>query len=294
MATARTTMENLTWKYPKTNINSVVIGDSQMKHFFTNFDPLRHGTPAFICQLDATVSDILPLLDFVPRTASVLVLHVGANDIRKRHTSATSTFGHYQEMLELVHRERPDIADIFVTLLLPQTPNRRRGCANRRAVERYNREACHFNSLLRAHCRRSRNVRYIDHGMEWLPSGRVFAADGLHPSFEGVAVMTSHLQQVFLRNSARSAHAWMDHASSVSTTHPNLNSNSDFPVFPQREEAKSDLKNDLNNEIVGGARRKFARPPARTSPTADEPGGPSSGRLSYVEAAGAGVLGAQN
>lgn len=193
-------------------------------------------------------------------------------------------------MLEFVNRERPDIADIFVTLLLPQTPNRRRGCANRRAVERYNREACHFNALLRAHCRRSRNVRYINHGMEWLPSGRVFAADGLHPSFEGVAVMTSHLQQVLLRNSARSAHAWMDQAS-VSANHPNLNSNSDFPVFPQREEAQNNV---LHSEILGGARRKVPRPPARTSPTADEPGGPSSGRLTYVEAAGAGVLDAHN
>lgn len=70
-------------------------------------------------------------------------------------------------------------------LLLPQTPNRRRGGANRRAVQCYNNETCRLNALLWEYCRRTRNVRYIDHGMEWLPSVRVFAADGVHLGYEG-------------------------------------------------------------------------------------------------------------
>ncbi|XP_077564663.1 trypsin-1-like [Haemaphysalis longicornis] len=45
---------------------------------------------------------------------------------------------------------------------------------------------------------------YLDHGLEWLPSARVFAADGIHPNFGGVAIMASHLHRALLRNFARS------------------------------------------------------------------------------------------
>lgn len=92
MATARTPMENLTLKYPKMIPNSVGIGESQMKNFSTNSDHLRHGTPAFTCQLDVTIRDTVPLLDVVPHTATVFALHVRANIIKKGHRSPMSTF----------------------------------------------------------------------------------------------------------------------------------------------------------------------------------------------------------
>lgn len=77
----------------------------------------------------------------------------------------------YRNVLEFVRRKHLDIATIFITLLLLllQSPNCRCRCCNRRAAEQYNHEACRINTVLRGHCHRSQNVRYIDHGMVWLP-----------------------------------------------------------------------------------------------------------------------------
>ncbi|KAH9359725.1 hypothetical protein HPB48_002404 [Haemaphysalis longicornis] len=38
------------------------------------------------------------------------------------------------------------------------------------------------------------DVRYIDHALHELPARRVFAADGLHASFEGVALLAEHFR----------------------------------------------------------------------------------------------------
>ncbi|KAH9379062.1 hypothetical protein HPB48_022495 [Haemaphysalis longicornis] len=56
---------------------------------------------------------------------------------------------------------------------------------------------------------------YLDHGLEWLPSARVFAADGIHPNFGGVTIMASHLHRALLRNFARSQSTWLQHAASA-------------------------------------------------------------------------------
>ncbi|KAK8761265.1 hypothetical protein V5799_027465 [Amblyomma americanum] len=67
--------------------------------------------------------------------------------------------------------------------------------------------------MLRKHCQRTRGVFYVDHGLEWLPPARVMTADGLHPSFEGVAIIAGHLQLILLRKSTRRAQAtWSHHA----------------------------------------------------------------------------------
>ncbi|KAL1472846.1 hypothetical protein MTO96_039064 [Rhipicephalus appendiculatus] len=55
-------------------------------------------------------------------------------------------------------------------------------------------------------------VFFLDHALEWFPSVRVLAADGLHPNFEGVALMTGHMKQLRFRNATNaSSSSWLDH-----------------------------------------------------------------------------------
>ncbi|KAL1421801.1 hypothetical protein MTO96_022848 [Rhipicephalus appendiculatus] len=94
----------------------------------------------------------------------------------------------------------PEVTKIMATLVLPRTPDRRRTCLNRPSVVRFNREVGRFNNLLRAHCCQSSMLFFFDHALEWLPPGWVLAADGVHPSFEGAALIAGHLRSPLLRN----------------------------------------------------------------------------------------------
>ncbi|KAH9373092.1 hypothetical protein HPB48_015718 [Haemaphysalis longicornis] len=51
--------------------------------------------------------------------------------------------------------------------------------------------------------------------IECVPSARVFAADGIHRNFGGVAIMASHLHRTLLRNFARRQSTWLQHAASA-------------------------------------------------------------------------------
>ncbi|KAH9364974.1 hypothetical protein HPB48_015296 [Haemaphysalis longicornis] len=50
-----------------------------------------------------------------------------------------------------------------------------------------------------------------------MPAPRVLAADGLHPSYEGVAVMASHIRQLCLKETNSSSSSWADSASVPAT-----------------------------------------------------------------------------
>ncbi|KAH6930706.1 hypothetical protein HPB50_017398 [Hyalomma asiaticum] len=191
---ALTTSKRTTWKYPKSAVSTVVLGDSQTKYLFQYFDPLLQSTPAFVTLSGALISDVPSLVDLVPSSATTLILHVGSNDLTRR--SALATFQRYRKLLDFIHEELPEIRCVYATLVLPRTTNRRRRNDNRAFVRRFKREASRFNSLLRSFCGRSRNLSCLDHMFEWLPPGRVLAADGVHLSFEGVALMASHIRQL--------------------------------------------------------------------------------------------------
>ncbi|KAL1415866.1 hypothetical protein MTO96_028649 [Rhipicephalus appendiculatus] len=112
------------------------------------------------------------------------------------------------------------ITRIYATLVLPRSVNRRRGSRNQDFIRRCNSEACRFNRLLRDYCRRSRNVFYVDHGFEWLPPFRVLAADGLHPNFEGVALIAAHIRQLCFKHTRITSSSWRDFTSSETSRYP--------------------------------------------------------------------------
>ncbi|KAH6920589.1 hypothetical protein HPB50_028423 [Hyalomma asiaticum] len=95
--------------------------------------------------------------------------------------------------------------------------------------------------MLRRHCRRTRGLFYFDHGLQWPPPRRMLAADGLHPSFEGVGIMASHIHELLLLNAARArrdSRALTASAASISRpgghppTQDELNSTAEFPPLP--------------------------------------------------------------
>ncbi|KAH9378850.1 hypothetical protein HPB48_004438 [Haemaphysalis longicornis] len=129
----------------------------------------------------------------IVRTTTTILLHVGTNDITK--TTNRVPFQRYVKLLASIRHDHPQIRTVYATLILPRCPDRRRQQSNWRAVHRFNSEACRFNDVLRRNCLRTRGLFYLDHALEWLPSARVFAADGIHPNFGGVTIMASHLHR---------------------------------------------------------------------------------------------------
>ncbi|KAH6933582.1 hypothetical protein HPB50_016617 [Hyalomma asiaticum] len=196
-----------------TAVSTAVVGDSQTKYLYQHFDPAQVGTPVFITQCGANIDDVRTLLDFVPPSTTTLILSVGTNDL-VRNTGRV-TFDKYRNMLNFIISQRPEIHRIHAALVLPRSTNRRRGGRNTAVVQHCNREACDFNRRLRDFCRHSRRVFFLDHGFEWFPSARVLAADGVHPSFEGVALIASHIRQLCLRYTRNvPSCSWLDHGTS--------------------------------------------------------------------------------
>ncbi|KAH6947108.1 hypothetical protein HPB50_017090 [Hyalomma asiaticum] len=127
----------------------------------------------------ARTEDLHNVLQFVPARATAVILHVGTNDLASTKDSVA------------VFKECPNVRRIFGTQILPRATNRRRGNNNRAFVHKVNTEASFFNQRLRQFCRGSTHVFYVDHGFEFLPVHRVLAADGLHTSFEGTALLAT-------------------------------------------------------------------------------------------------------
>ncbi|KAH6938795.1 hypothetical protein HPB50_012882 [Hyalomma asiaticum] len=109
MEIRQTTSKRTTWKYPKSAVSTVVLGDSQTKNLFQYFDPLLQSTPAFVTLLGALISDVPSLVDFVPSSATTLILHIGSNELARR--SALATFQRYRKLLDFIHAELPEISE---------------------------------------------------------------------------------------------------------------------------------------------------------------------------------------
>ncbi|KAH6929163.1 hypothetical protein HPB50_023962 [Hyalomma asiaticum] len=231
MAPGTTTLKPIFWKFPEAETSIVVIGDSQMKYVHEQFNPSCQGTPVFISQPGARIADIQSILDFVPPSAKTVVLHVGTNDMAS--LKATEAFHQYRNLLDQVAVALLQVTRIYATLILPRSINRRRGARNHMFIRRCNSEACRFNRLLQGFCRRSRNVFYVDHGFEWLLPFRVLAADGLHPSFEGVALIAARIRQLCIKRTKVTFSSWRDFASSEAPRYPTRTANiSASPTAP--------------------------------------------------------------
>ncbi|KAH6920691.1 hypothetical protein HPB50_028321 [Hyalomma asiaticum] len=187
MAAIYSTTERLSLRFPRIPINCATIGESTIKYVHDCFNPAEPGTPVFVSYRGATFGDILGLLRNLPPSLPRLGLHVGTVDIANNGPTM----------------------DIHLSLPLPRAPNRRRRGANKRFVQWFNREGSLFVDQVRRLCHRKElghGVRYLDHAFHELPPWRVLAADGLHPSFEGVAMLALHYRRLL-----SSANRWHYH-----------------------------------------------------------------------------------
>ncbi|KAH7959110.1 hypothetical protein HPB49_008324 [Dermacentor silvarum] len=157
--------------------NCAIIGDSTIKYVYENFNPVEPGTPGFVCYSSARFRDVPGLLQHVAPTVPKLVLHVGTTNIGDN--------GATQALEDL-------------NLPLPRALNCRRHGVNKRFVYWFNREASRYVNQVRPLCHRrelGRGVFYLDH--------RVLAADGLHPSFEGMAMLALHYRRLLTTRTSR-------------------------------------------------------------------------------------------
>ncbi|KAH6919932.1 hypothetical protein HPB50_029080 [Hyalomma asiaticum] len=218
MGPGKATTKIVDCKYPNNVSSTAILGDSQAKYLYQHFDPLHVGTPAFISQSGARISDVCSLLEYVPTSTETLILHVGSNDVPM--CSGKTAFANYRQALDYITNQRPEIRRIYVSLVLPRSCNRRRDNQNQSFVRRCNKSAGFLNQLLRNFCRRSQLVFYVEHGFEWLPPSRVFASDGLHLSFEGFALLACHYKQLcFSSPQDASSSSWQDSTSSENVCH---------------------------------------------------------------------------
>lgn len=268
MEIRQTTSKRTIWKYPKVPISTTVLGDSQTKYLFQYFDPLLQGTPAFVTQPGAFISDVESLLDLVPSSTRTLVLHVGSNDLTRK--SGLATFRCYRHLLDVIHEERPEISHVYATLVLPRATNRRRRNNNTVFVHCFNREASHFNSLLRSFCKGFSHLSILDHMFEWLPPGRVLAADGLHVSFEGVALMSSHIRQLcFDSPGEASSTSWSDCVSSPECVHGQTTriSHQTTSKAVNTRKTQRDTRQSKNNNLSTNTRSSGIKPSMAESRT---------------------------
>ncbi|KAH9367274.1 hypothetical protein HPB48_013497 [Haemaphysalis longicornis] len=199
-----TTSKRITWMYPNTTVSDAVLGDSHTKYVFQLFDAIMTDTPAFVSQSGALIKDMANLLDFVPSTATTLVIHAGTNNLA--FCTPRAALDRLWRLFDVISKEHPTIKRLYVSLVQPRSTNRRRHSYNQSFVRNFNLKTHQFNTLVRDYCRQSWFVYFLDHGFYDFPTNRVLAADGLHLSFEGTAVLACHLRQLFTRDPATPLH----------------------------------------------------------------------------------------
>ncbi|KAG0440334.1 hypothetical protein HPB47_016330 [Ixodes persulcatus] len=104
------------WKFPAHSLPTAIIEDSQVKYVHHYFDPADQHSPAFISQPRASIFDAKHL-DFVPRSVTRLILHLGTNDPATTRVSSTLARG----LRGLCHQERDTY---FLDHCLDQLPRR--------------------------------------------------------------------------------------------------------------------------------------------------------------------------
>ncbi|KAH7978759.1 hypothetical protein HPB49_006659 [Dermacentor silvarum] len=203
MAANYSTSKRLSLRFPRIPISCAIIGDSTIKYVHENFNPVEPGTPGFVCYSGARFRDVPGLLQHVAPTVPKLVLHVGTIDIADN--GATQALEELTQLVKNIRQQRPQ-AEICLSLPLPRALNRRRHGVNKRFVHWFNREASRYVNQVRRLCHRrelGRGVFYLDHVFQEMPPWRVLAADGLHPSFEGVAMLALHYRRLLTTKTSR-------------------------------------------------------------------------------------------
>ncbi|KAG0436837.1 hypothetical protein HPB47_017734, partial [Ixodes persulcatus] len=123
---------------------------------------------------------------------------------------AQPSLEYLHELLSYIRSTRPEIGYICIGLVLPCSANRCRCFSNHQFVWWFNNQVTRSNIEVSKLCRSDSGSFFIHHAFTEMPVRRVLAADGLHPSFVGVAVLALHYQQIIMKNSNQEPAGWSD------------------------------------------------------------------------------------
>ncbi|KAL1414915.1 hypothetical protein MTO96_030006 [Rhipicephalus appendiculatus] len=178
-----------------------------MRYVHTHFSPNNSTTPCFISYGGAMFLDVPALLEYLPEHVDTLLLHVSTTDILK--SGSEKSLDSLRETLQRVRQMRSTIKLCISACHCLVHPiavvTTRTGASNWRFVSKFNREVQRFNREARHLCHYGMlgaGVFYVEHGFSTLPLRRFLAADGLHASFEGVALLAQHTSVQLRRTSA--------------------------------------------------------------------------------------------
>ncbi|KAM7290066.1 uncharacterized protein ISCGN_026739 [Ixodes scapularis] len=245
-------VEQLTRMYPKHLPTSAVIGNSQTRYLHQHFDPYDRAAPAFITIRGASTFDIEKELANLPRSVTTLVFHVGTTELERYGTDET-----LRRCCRLVNntlRGRPELHRLIVSLVLPRHTNRRLDQSNHRFVHWFNTEARKFNNTVKGYCRKPGKVTFLDHDFTSLPPLRVLAADGLHPSFTGVALLAANLKSILQRGASTTSPGWSSEIPTAATANCTRRAASEEPrrpESPRRLRARETQPHPLPSRLQG-------------------------------------------
>ncbi|KAH7983257.1 hypothetical protein HPB52_010521 [Rhipicephalus sanguineus] len=205
-ATGAPPVEQLSRKFPKHPPTTAIIGNSQTRYLHRHFNPHDRATPAIITIRGASTFDIEKELADIPRSVTTLVFHVGTSELASY--GLDESLRRLRRLVNNTLRTRQELERLVVSCVLPRYPNQRLERSNEQFVHRFNREARQFNETVKAYCRRPSKVSYVDYQFEQLPPRRFLAADGLHPSFMGVALIAETLKSALGRGDLEATTGW--------------------------------------------------------------------------------------
>ncbi|KAH6943030.1 hypothetical protein HPB50_014105 [Hyalomma asiaticum] len=152
-----------------------------------------------------------------PHLLTTLVFHVGISELE--------LYGHDESLRRLRRlvnntlRARPELQRLIISCVLPRAPNHHLERPNLKFVHRFNWEARQFNETIKTYCRRPSKVSCVDYHFDQLPPQRFLAADGLHPSFTGVALLAEMLKNTLSRGVIQAAPGWSSHPTAQESLH---------------------------------------------------------------------------
>lgn len=199
-------VEQLSRKFPRHPPTTAIIGNSQTRYLHRHFNPHDRATPAIITIRGASTFDIEKELAGIPRSVTTLVFHVGTSELASY--GLDESLRRLRRLVNNTLRTRQELERLIVSCVLPRYPNQHLERSNEQFVHRFNRDARQFNETVKAYCRRPSKVSYVDYQFEQLPPRRFLAADGLHPSFMGVALIAETLKSALGRGDLEATTGW--------------------------------------------------------------------------------------
>ena len=243
-------VEQLTRMYPKHLPTSAVMGNSQTRYLHQHFDPYDRAAPAFITIRGASTFDIEKELANLPRSVTTLVFHVGTSELERYGTD--ETLRRCRRLVNNTLRARPELRRLVVSLVLPRHTNRRLDQSNHRFVHWFNTEARKFNNTVKDYCRKPGKVTFLDHDFTSLPPLRVLAADGLHPSFTGVAILAANLKALLQRGPSTTSPGWSSEIPAAATANCSRTTPPVEPRHPERPRSR-DASPEMSTHPEGPA-----------------------------------------